>query len=391
MSNETTANETKQKEFNTKLANVNSVYFPMIERQLEGHSIKMDDYAKRCVLSAIGAINSVMQSKGIDWNDPQLDTSNITNTLISVATLKLNPCATPREIYFQTRNVSIKGEWKKQIEMGIEGDGNDALLARYGRDVKKVGKFWLVKENDIFEYPQFNVYIDGKLQEYIPPKWIPKGSGKVVRVVYPVMKTDGTVEHYIAERDEVVPNLIAHVNNNLMNETFGLCKDRKNATPEEKKKIKAKKNEIFKKIESMGLDALDDPELSEYMSPSWTDYHSRESMLIRKMRNNIVKKIPKDFGSYLVQEKYNETVDETYREVKEEVAENANKEVINLSDYAVIDQEPTPAPTPTTQPEYDGSQENINTPVTESESIEESEPTHDDSVDTKGSDDDLDF
>jgi hypothetical protein len=41
-------------------------------------------------------------------------------------------------------------------------------------------------------------------------------------------------------------------------------------------------------------------------------------MIIRKMRNNIVKKIPKDFASSLANELFNESTDETYKAYNEE-------------------------------------------------------------------------
>ncbi|MGG1880158.1 hypothetical protein ABDI30_21660 [Paenibacillus cisolokensis] len=317
-------------DFSTVLTKVNDNYFPMIERQLTGNGIEMDQYSKSCVINAISSINSALDAKGISWNDEQLDKSNITQTLIQVASLKLNAAASPREVYFQVRNIKVKGPdnkdvWKKQIEMGIEGDGNDAILARFGRDVKKVGQFWLVREGDDFVYPQYTGF------DVIPPKWTPKGKGDVVRVVYPIMKVDGTVEFHISERDDVIRNLIAHMNNNMMNETFGVCADRFKATPEQRKQIAAKKSEILQKAKSLGLGALDDPELQQYISPAWTEPQSRESMIIRKMRNNVVKKIPKDFGNAFVELTYTEATDETYKAVQQEIAEHANSEPIDIT------------------------------------------------------------
>ncbi|MFW5436598.1 hypothetical protein [Paenibacillus apiarius] len=319
-------------DFSTVLTKVNDNYFPMIERQLTGNGIEMDQYSKSCVINAISSINNALDSKGISWNDEQLDRSNITQTLIQVASLKLNAAASPKEVYFQIRNVSVKKKengkdvtiWKKQIEMGIEGDGNDAILARFGRDVKKVGQFWLVREGDEFTYPQYTGF------DVIPPKWIPKGKGDTIRVVYPILKSDGTVEFHISERDDVVRNLMAHMNNNMMNETFGICADRFKATAEQRKQINAKKSEILQKAKSLGLAALDDPELQQYISPAWTEPQSRESMIIRKMRNNIVKKIPKDFGNSFVEMVYQDTTDETYAEVRQEIAERANGEFIDV-------------------------------------------------------------
>lgn len=324
--------------YSTALTKISNTFFPMIEQQLTGNGLDMDHYAKQCVMSAISSINEVLDTKGVSWQDAQLDKSNVTQTLLTVAALKLNAAANPREVYFQIRNVNRKkagkDNWIKQVEMGIEGDGNDAILARFGRDIEQVRQYWLVKENDDFEYPSFNGL------EMTPPKWTPKGSGKVVKVVYPIIKTGDVVEYQIAEREDVIYNLIAHVNNNLMNETFGIAKDRYNATPKQKEEISAKKKEILDKVKELGLDAaLDDEELQKHISPAWKDPHSREQMIIRKMRNNIVKKIPKDFGNAFVEMTYSDAEDESLKRHRREVNENANQELI---DVTYDEPEPTP-------------------------------------------------
>jgi hypothetical protein len=322
----------------TGLVKITDTFAPMIERQLTANGVHMDQYSKQCVINAIGAINTVLDSKGIDWNDPQLDRNNVTQILMNVAALKLNAAASPREVFFQLRNVKVGENWKKQIEMGIEGDGNDAILARFGRNVKQVRPFWLVREHDHFEYPSYNGL------EMTPPKWTPTGKGEVVRVVYPIIFQDDSIQFFIAEREDVAKNLIAHIANNLMNETFNICKDRFNATPEQKKQIAEKKKAILDKAKSLGLDALDDPELQKWISPAWTEYQSREAMLIRKMRNNIVKKIPKDFGSAFVEMIHAEATDPEYAEIRREIEANANSEPIDV-EYKVQpgpDEQPAP-------------------------------------------------
>lgn len=306
-----------QKQYTTALAKVNETYLPLITHQIEGNGIKFDEYAKNCVLHAISAINATLDKAGVAWDNPQLDQSNMTSVLLQVASLQLNASAQPREVYFQIRNVKVgDNKWKKQIEMGIEGDGNDAILARFGRGVKEVKPFWVVRSGDRFEYPKF------KGLEMEPPVWEPTGQGDIVRVVYPVIMTDNTVHFYIAERADVARNLAAHVSNNLMNETFGICADRYKATAEQKKKIDAKKAEIMAKVKEKGLDALDDPELQDYISPAWTEPQSRETMILRKMRNNIVKKIPKDFGSAFINMAYETATDDAYHDAQAEVEEN---------------------------------------------------------------------
>jgi len=338
--------------YSTGLVKITDTFAPMIERQLTANGVHMDQYAKQCVINAIGAINAVLDSKGIDWNDPQLDRNNITQILLNVAALKLNAAASPREVFFQLRNVKVvvagKDVWKKQIEMGIEGDGNDAILARFGRNVKQVRPFWLVREHDHFEYPTYNGL------EMTPPKWTPTGKGEVVRVVYPIIFQDDSIQFFIAERDDVVKNLIAHISNNLMNETFGICKDRFNATPAQQKQIAEKKKEILDKAKSKGLEALDDPELQQWISPAWREYQSREQMLIRKMRNNIVKKIPKDFGSAFVEMIHAEATDPDFAEVRREMLQNANSEPIDV-DYTV-QSGPEEPPAPQEEPKAESPQ-----------------------------------
>lgn len=332
---------TENKVAKTQLAKVNDAYLPMITDQLENNNITFSQYAKSCVVNAISAINTTLDTSGITWDDTQLDKNGITQILLSVAALQLNATANPRECYFQIRNVSVKGAdgkpvWKKKIEMGIEGDGFDALVSRFGRNVKRVYPHWLVREDDEFKYPRYAGL------ELTPPEWQPKGTGKVIRVVYPIQSTDGCVDYYISERADVKRNLIAHISNNMMNETFGVCADRYKATDAQKLEITAKKKELLAKAKELDLDALlDSDEFDKYISPAWKEEQSRESMIIRKMRNNVVKKIPKDFSSSLQAEIYNENTDETYKAYNEEYVEveDTPLEPIALADGTKVDTE----------------------------------------------------
>ena len=348
--NKTTAvAPTQEKQFKTQLAIATENYMGMIQKQMMEGGAEFDEYSGKCVLAAMGAINNMIHAKNLTFND--LNGSNLNEILIKIATLKLNANAVPRECYFQIRNVKIPSKkvvdpatnkpvtipetWEKQIEMGIEGDGNDAILARYGRDVAKVHQVWMVREGDRFTYPSFNGL------QMTAPTWQPTGQGEVIRVVYPIVKVDGTVEYYIGERRDVIKNLFAHINNNLMNETFGIAEDRYKATDKQKKEIDAKKKELMdlaKKLNDLDK-ILDNEKLQPYISPAWTEPQSREQMIIRKMRNNVAKKIPKDFGSALAAEQYN-MMDDTYREVHAEIEDFANTEIF---DAKFKDEEPQPA------------------------------------------------
>lgn len=350
----------QETQFKTQLSVATQNYMSVIQKQMMEGGAEFDEYSGKCVLAAMGAINNMIHNQGLTFND--LNGSNMNEILIKVATMKLNANAVPRECYFQIRNVNVaaKGDkedkWEKQIELGIEGDGNDAILARFGRDVKKVHQVWLVREHDKFVYPKHNGL------EMTAPQWEPTGQGKVVRVVYPIVKTDKAVEYYIGERWDVLKNLYAHISNNMMNETFGVIKGTKknaygkevprtryDATAEEKKKIEAKKREVLDKARALNdLDKiLDSEELAPYISPAWREFQSREQMIIRKMRNNVTKKIPKDFGSAIAAEQYN-MMDDTYKEIHAEIEENANSVVFEAA-YKEVE-EPKQIEEPQEQP-----------------------------------------
>ena len=366
MSEEKKAVTTKQEpQFKTQLSVATQNYMSMIQKQMMEGGADFDEYSGKCVLAAMGAINNMIHNQGLTFND--LNGSNVNEILIKVATLKLNANAVPEECYFQVRNVNVakKGQnavWEKQIEFGIMSFGNDAILSRFGRDVKKVHQVWLVRENDKFVYPKHNGL------EMTAPQWEPTGKGKVIRVVYPIVKNDNSVEYYIGERWDVVRNLYAHISNNLMNETFGIAKDRYKATDAEKTKIAAKKKEIMDKARSLNdLDKiLDCEELAPYISPAWKEPQSREQMIIRKMQNNVVKKIPKDFGSAIAAEQYN-MMDDTYKEIHAEIEENANSVVFEAAYKEVEEPKQIEAPQEQTEEQNQVEQEQKE-PVNETES-----------------------
>lgn len=313
MTNQTPATTVVQ----NKLTKINDIYMPQIEEQLRGNNIQMTEYQRTVVMNAISAINELLVKEGLTIT--QVDQSNITKTLMHVAALQLNAMATPREVYFIKRKQKNKdGNEIQIVEMGIEGDGNDAILSRFGRNVKTVHRHWEVRENDVFTYPK-QIGLD-----LTPPTWERTGKGKVIRVVYPIEFLDGDVSYEIGEREDVKKNLIAHMFNNLMWD---------NKKTEKKEKI-----DEFAKNHSLD-EILDSKEMQEVgkISPAWKDPHSRESMIIRKMRNNVVKNIPKDFSNAYVQSVVESLEDDLNErqylrkeaEIIEEVEQNANQEVLD--------------------------------------------------------------
>ena len=318
----------QKQEFTTGLSNWTNTITGLVSRDFEQCGVSYDEYAKQCAMNAMSSIFQLVQNTdNTDMNN--LNTSNLREVVAQCASLKLNANAVPREVYFQLRSKQITGQWCKMVEMGIEGDGNDALLRQFGNNVDTVYPVWLVKEGDDFTYPRRRGI------EVEPAEWTQKGlSDKTVRVVYPVKLKDGTVDYLIAEREPVRTNLIAHIRNNLLNETFGICENRYKATPKQKEQIKAKKEEILSAVRECETleDILKCEVAKPYISAAWLD--TPEAMIVRKMRNNAIKKFPKNLNNMASNSLLQ--LDETYKASQEEIAQNENSQEFVVEDESVV-------------------------------------------------------
>ena len=326
----------EKKAFTTSLSEWSNAMTGLIIEDYKSCGMKMDDYSKECAMEAMTSIYNLVK------NDPKvsgmgtLDTSNLRGIVKRCASLKLNASAYPRECYFQLRSVKVgidpqtgKDVWQKQVEMGIEGSGYDSLLANYGKDVKQVYPYWVIKEGDVYIPPKH------KGLTVTEPEWEEKFlSDKAVRVVYPVKLNDGNITYLSADRDSVKINLMAHVKQNLMNVTFGICADRYKATEKQKSEIKAKKEEILNALRSCKtVDEMLKCEMARpYISGAWLD--TPESMIVRKMCNNATKKYPKNYDPMARQAQME--MDEVYQASQAEIAENANS-VEFIEDNAAIE------------------------------------------------------
>lgn len=322
-------NEVAQKqEFTTGLSQWTNTITGLVSRDFEQNGVQYDEYSKQCAMNAMGAIFQLVQNTDkVDMNN--LNTSNLREVVAQCASLKLNANAMPREVYFQLRSKQVNGQWVKMVEMGVEGDGYDSMLRHFGDNIDTVYPVWLVKEGDDFTYPRRRGI------EIEPAEWTPKGlSDKTVRVVYPVKLKDGTIDYLIAEREPVRTNLIAHIKNNMLNETFGICADRYKATPKQKEEIKVKKAEILSAIRECETleDILNCEVAKPYISAAWLD--TPEAMIIRKMRNNAIKKFPKNLNSMASNSLLQ--LDETYKASQEEIAQNENSQEFVVEDDAVV-------------------------------------------------------
>ena len=306
----------EKKQFTTSLSQWSNEITGLIARDYEACGVQFDDYSKKCALEAMTSIYTLVKNDE-KVNMGNLDTSNLRGIVEHCASLKLNASAYPRECYFQLRSVKVGNEWQKVVEMGIEGAGYDSLLANYGKDVEQVYPYWVIKDGDTYIPPKH------KGLEVTPPEWEENGlSDKAIRVVYPVKLKDGSVTYLSADRNSVKVNLLAHVKQNMMNATFGICADRYKATEKQKEEIKAKKDEILNALRACAT--VDDMLACEiarpFISGAWLD--TPESMIQRKMCNNATRKFPKNYDPMARQAQIE--MDEVYQESQEEIANNAN-------------------------------------------------------------------
>ena len=306
----------EKKQFTTSLSQWSNEITGLIARDYEACGVQFDDYSKKCALEAMTSIYTLVKNDE-KVNMSNLDTSNLRGIVEHCASLKLNASAYPRECYFQLRSVKVGNEWQKVVEMGIEGAGYDSLLANYGKDVEQVYPYWVIKEGDTYIPPKH------KGLEVTPPEWEENGlSDKAIRVVYPVKLKDGSVTYLSADRNSVKVNLLAHVKQNMMNATFGICADRYKATEKQKEEIKAKKDEILNALRACATvdDMLDCEIARPFISGAWLD--TPESMIQRKMCNNATRKFPKNYDPMARQAQIE--MDEVYQASQEEIENNAN-------------------------------------------------------------------
>lgn len=316
------ANEVAKKEFTTSISQWTNTFTDLVARDFEASGCALDEYSKQCAMNAMTNIYGLVKSSDkVDMS--KLDTSNLRDIIGRCAALKLNANALPSEVYFQLRSKKVGTTWMQEVEMGIQGSGYDSLLRNYGDGVDTVYPVWVIHEGDEFIYPR------RKGIEIAPPEWEEKGlSQKVTKVVYLIKMTDGTMQYLIAERESVKINLLAHIRNNLMNETFGIAESRYKANEKQKKEIEQRKQLIYDALHK--CETLDDmlacEEARPYISMAWLD--SPESMITRKLQNNAIKKFPKNLNSMAKTSLLK--MDETYKAAQAEIEENANTEDFDM-------------------------------------------------------------
>ena len=322
-------------------------------------------YGKTCAINCIAGVVSFCKANGIEMTkiDPTLLRLQVQN----VGFTELNYASIPSEIYFDLRKTSVKAtnketgeeETKEVYTIAIkpQGAGNEKLVRKYGVGLKKgsgLHNAILIRDGDEFIMPQFNG------MTMTPPIYKPQlknANNKVVAVVYPAEKEDGSVEYLIATRDSVKANIIAQIRQNTLY-TFKETYVGKNGKEYERVNKEARDkfyDELNKKAEGMTLDEmLADEEILKYVNPTYTSGGSKEQMILRKMKNNALKNYPKEYdNSYITNAVKNmfEENDESVLErkditkkVERELDEDLNDDV--MEDFNVVDVESKPSEKP---------------------------------------------
>lgn len=345
-----------------------------VEQGLNEVGQTFTEYGKQCVINAIAAIITQTKTNGIALND--VDQTMLKIALTNVGLTELNFNAIPAEAFIDLR----KGDGGKyNIAIRPQGAGNEKLTRRFGVNVKDLKPAILVREGDEYTLPGF----DG--EKMTPFKWQPKSlDKKIILVVYPLLKMDGTYEYLMATRDSIVPNLIAQIRNSNIS-TFKK-KNEKGYFEVDKVKREEFYNDLNKAFDGKTLDeVLALPEWQKEISNTYTSGGSKEAMILRKMKNNALKNYPREFNNAaaanavkLMSEDYDESLNEKPNNVKgdfvdadpiekvekeineEPVSENAPRDFEVSDEGEIVKEKPIPEtvePKPAAKPKRDYSSE----------------------------------
>lgn len=244
-----------------------------VEKGLTEVGQSFTEYGKRCVVNAIAAVILQAKAQNVDLKD--VDQTTLKIALTNVGLTELNFNAIPAETFVEFRRFGSK--WNVAIRP--QGAGNEKLVRKFGVNVGDLKSPILVREGDDYELPGF----DGV--KMTPFTWKPKSlDKKVILVVYPLLKKDGTFEYLMATRDSIVPNIIAQI--------------RQNHIKDDKALRDAFYEKLNKAFDGKTLDQIfADPAWAKELSNTYVSVGSREAMILRKMKNNALKYYPREFDS----------------------------------------------------------------------------------------------
>ena len=300
------------------------------------------EYGKTCLINAIAGLVIFTKNNGIKIED--LDPTLLRLQLQNVGYTELNYSSIPSEIYFDIRKGTrkVKDADGKEREINAysltikpQGAGNEKLVRKYGVGLKKdigLRPAWLIREGDKFVMPQFNGI------EVTPPKYEPEfknANNKIVAVVYPAIKIDGSVEYLIATRESVKANIVAQIRQNTLYSFYKkdangyYAKDKygnKVVDTEARDKFY---DELNKFADSHTVDELlAEPKYVDCVNPTYTSGGSKEQMILRKMKNNALKNYPKEYDNSYIAESVRNMFEEQDESLNEKPFVNPSKDIV---------------------------------------------------------------
>lgn len=341
----------------------------LAELQLAAETRGQDftEYGKKCVVNAIASIIVYNKKEGIDLT--AYDPSILRVALQNVGDTELNIAAMPSECFLDIR----KDKNGRTIKILPQGAGYEKLLRNYGVNVKEVRTPWIIREGDEFTYPSY----DGL--DVVPPKWSPKSyDAKPIMVVFPIIKKDGYIEYLISTRNGVKANLIAHIRQNTL---YTFKKEVINKEGKKEKVVDEEKRAAF--YNQLNIDFADKSldeclameKYHEYINDTYLAGSAKESMIIRKMKNNAVNSYPKEYrDTYMAEavknmtEDYDESLDEDklYKDtIDADITEKVEKE---------INEEPQGDAVPDFEVENESKEESEEVKEEKKETVDEKKP-----------------
>lgn len=351
-----------------------------LDKANEEFGADFTNYGRTCAINCIASLVMFCKSKGIELTD--IDPTMLRLQVQNIGFTELNFASIPSEAYIDLRKAGYKwvdtidketGEAKKEqktiysIAIKPQGAGNEKLVRKYGVGLRKddgLKNAILIREGNEFIMP----YFDG--EQMTKPVYKPKlenENNKVIAVMYPAVKKDGSIEYLIGTREGIKPNLIAQIRQNAL---YAFTKEEeyegKNHKTYKRKVVdEVARDEFYKKVEDkaskMSVDEmLADEELLEYINPTYTSGGSKEQMIMRKMKNNALKNYPKEYDNSYISNAVKDMFEENDRSL-----DKKNKNIVDdvdldddLNDDEVLDftadEEVTPAQEETKQETENG-------------------------------------
>lgn len=346
-----------------------------LENSMQVMDVQFTDYGKKCVVNAIGSLILHCQNNGLALE--QINPILLRQQLQNVGLTELNMAGLPSEAYFDLRKTKntiklkmvdkktgvAKEEEKEVYNIAIkpQGAGNEKLVRKYGVGLKKgtgLHQAILIHEGDIVTMPQYEGTTSTPLKIETRFENI---NNKIIGVAYVVEKEDGSEDYLIATREGIKPNIVAQIRQNTL---YAFKK------PDNKYEVDEKRRDEFyaqvdADAEKMPVDEFVN-KYKDYVNPTYTSGGSRESMFLRKMKNNALKYYPKEYDSSYIKgavedmfEEKDESLNEKPKAIKEvDIVDKVEKEIaeeqpvanapqdFDIIDAKVEEPKPTPAPAP---------------------------------------------